>query len=81
MKKFLQMLPHIVLILCGMILVFFFIDCVNSAMGFMSAQGTKILICILCFLSAVTAILYIAQQRAEERRKRKKNAQMRRRDV
>lgn len=67
MKKLLQVvLPHISIILSGMMIVFFVIDRFNSAMGFMTAEGTKILIFILSVVSIAVSCALIIRQRRDD---------------
>lgn len=60
---------HAAIILSGMYVVFFFIDRVNSAMGFINNKITKALLLILCVVSILNAALIIAAQRRLERKR------------
>ena len=43
-----KILPHVLIVLSALLLVFLIIDQVNSAMGFIDNQGTKIIMMIYC---------------------------------
>lgn len=43
-----KILPHVLVVLSVCMLVFLIIDQVNSAMGFIDNQGTKIIMMIYC---------------------------------
>ncbi len=63
MKRFFSVLenflPHLVLILSVMMLIFFCIDLVNSSMAFLTNSITKWLLAVFAFLSAILAVCYI----------------------
>lgn len=63
MKTIDKVMPHLSIILAGMLIVLFVIDRFNSAMGFLDNDGAKILILALSITSIVNAILLIAFQR------------------
>ena len=68
MKTLKKLLPHLEIILAGMILVLCVIDRFNSAMAFIDNDITKTLLMILCILSIIVACMLISAQRARERR-------------
>jgi hypothetical protein len=69
-RVMLRLIPHVSIIISGMLIVFFYIDRVNSAMGFMENDVTKMLILILSITSITTSILAaFYRRRAEERRR------------
>ena len=57
MKKVLQVLPHICIILSGMLLTFFIIDQINPAMAFINNEITKWLIGVTAVLSIMNCIV------------------------
>ncbi|NMB94911.1 MAG: hypothetical protein GYA26_11870 [Flexilinea flocculi] len=59
MKFIERIIPHISIILSGMLLVFFVIDRFNQKMGFMEDDTTKIMILALSISSIMTSILFI----------------------
>ena len=67
MKYVLKGLPHAVIVMAGMMIVFFAIDRVNTPMGFMTNEFHK----WLSFFLAVSCLIYsvssIARQRRRER--------------
>ena len=58
-----KILPHILIVLSVSLLVFFFIDQVNSAMGFINNQGTKIILCVQCFIALIISGWFVADTR------------------
>lgn len=77
-----KILPHAAIVISGMYLVFFLIDRVNSAMGFINNDITKRLLLILCAISVVNALYLIRddrkrlrQQQARAAARRKQQAQ------
>jgi len=67
MKTIAKLLPHVAIILSGMLIVFFIVDRFNSAMGFLDNDAAKVLICALGVVSIVNSIMLIAHQRRLER--------------
>ena len=63
MKTIAKALPHVAIILSGMLIVFFVIDRFNSAMGFLDNDAAKILLFVLSMTSIVNSIMLIAYQR------------------
>lgn len=71
MKKLIKAIPHISIILSGMLLTLLVIDRINSAMNFINNDYTKIIILILCLLTVFQSIIQIiAMRRLPKRRKR-----------
>jgi hypothetical protein len=66
LRVLLRLVPHVSIIISGMLIVFFYIDRVNSAMGFMENDVTKMLILILSVTSIATSILAAAYRRRWE---------------
>jgi hypothetical protein len=67
METIAKAMPHISIILSGMLIVFFIIDRFNSAMGFLDNDGAKILILLLGVTSIINSIMLIAHQRRLDR--------------
>ncbi len=67
MRRVATALPHVCIVLSGMLTTFFVIDRFNSAMQFMDNEGTKWLVFALSLCSVACAILLIASQRREAR--------------
>jgi len=59
MKLLERIIPHISIILSGMLIVFFVIDRFNQKMGFMEDDMTKVMIFALSISSIMTSILLI----------------------
>lgn len=70
-EKLSKLLAHSAIVISLMYFVFFFIDRVNSAMGFINNNITKVLLFILCVLSICNSIRLIALDRRVERRRMK----------
>ena len=66
-----KILPHAAIILGGMYVVFYFIDRVNSAMGFINNGITKALLLAFCVIGGVNACVIISDDRKRARRKAK----------
>lgn len=60
---FQKILPHLLIVLSIVMLVFLVIDQVNAAMAFINNQGTKIIMMIYSVLVLVLAALYAAEHR------------------
>jgi hypothetical protein len=56
-RLLLRAIPHVSIVISGMLIVFFCIDRVNDAMGFMESDVTKVLILIVSIASIITAAL------------------------
>jgi hypothetical protein len=67
MKLFFRVLPHLSIILSGMLLTFFIIDRVNTAMAFINNDITKWLIGISAVLSMIVAGMLIHCQRRSDK--------------
>lgn len=81
LKKILKVLPHVSIVMSGMLIVFFCIDRVNKPMGFMTNEFHKILTFLLALISLGYSVFIIAYQRKRERfeEARRKKAQAARR--
>lgn len=53
-----KIMPHILIVISVVLLVFLVIDQVNSAMGFIDNQGTKIIMMIYCALTLGFALWF-----------------------
>lgn len=67
MKSVAKTMPHISIILAGMLIVFFVIDRFNSAMRFLDNDGAKILLFVLSVTSIINSVLLITYQRRRDR--------------
>ncbi len=67
MKRALKIIPHVVIVISGMLIVFFCIDRVNKPMGFMTNEFHKIITFVLSIISIGQSIFIIAYQRKKER--------------
>lgn len=67
-----KLLPHVAIIISGMYFVFFCIDRVNSAMGFIDNGLTKGLLVVLGVVSVINAVFLIRDNRRKERRRQAK---------
>ena len=68
-----KLLAHCAIIISGMYIVFFFIDRVNPAMGFVDNDITKPLLLALALIAIINAIQVIAAERKKLRRKMNKS--------
>ena len=68
-----KLLSHCAIIISGMYIVFFFIDRVNPAMGFIDNDITKPLLLALALIAIINAIQVIAAERKKLLRKMRKN--------
>ena len=76
-----KLLPHVAIVISGMLIVFFVIDRVNKPMGFMTDEFHKRITFVLALLAIYFAVQLIALQRRAERaeyRRRLREAQQRR---
>ena len=62
-----KIVPHIAIVLAGMLIVFFVIDRVNKPMGFMTNEFHKRITFVLALLAIYFAVQLIALQRRAER--------------
>ena len=62
-----KLLPHVMIVISGMLIVFFVIDRFNKPMGFMTNEFHKRLTFVLAILAIYYAIKNIALQRRMER--------------
>lgn len=65
--KIRRMLPHLVILICNMYIVFFLIDRVNTAMNFIDNNLTKGLLLILCAAGISNALYLMRMERAPRR--------------
>lgn len=80
-KWALKALPHISIVISGMLIVFFCIDRVNKPMAFMTNEFHKVITFILAILSLGYSVFIMSYQRRMERaeeRRRVKEMQARR---
>lgn len=67
LRNILTLVPHVSIVISGMMIVFFIIDRFNDAMGFMESDVTKVLIFILSISAITTAVLaMVYRTRLEE---------------
>lgn len=69
-----KLLAHCAIIISGMYIVFFFIDRVNPAMGFIDNDITKPLLLALALISIINAIQVIAAERKKLKRRLRRKA-------
>ena len=62
-----KLVPHVAIIISGMLIVFFLIDRVNKPMGFMTNEFHKRITFVLAILAIYFAIQLIRMQRLAER--------------
>ena len=62
-----KLLPHVAIVISGMLIVFFVIDRVNKPMGFMTNEFHKRITFVLALLAIYFAVQLIALQRRAER--------------
>ena len=67
LRLFVKLLPHIAIVISGMLIVFFVIDRVNKPMGFLTNEFHKTLLFVLSLLSIWMAVQVISLQRRRER--------------
>lgn len=77
-SNFMGILPHGVILICNMYIVFFLIDRVNTAMCFIDNDLTKALLVIMCAVSMGISVLLIRAQRRADAEKARKAREMRR---
>jgi len=68
-----KLLAHCAIIISGMYIVFFLIDRVNPAMGFIDNDITKPLLLALALIAIINAIQVIAAERKKQLRKLRKS--------
>ena len=71
-----KLLAHCAIIISGMYIVFFFIDRVNPAMGFIDNDITKPLLLALALIAIINAIQVIAAERKKLRNKMRRAKRM-----
>ena len=62
-----RLLPHVAIVISGMLIVFFVIDRINKPMGFMSNEFHKRITFVLALLAIYFAVQLITLQRRAER--------------
>lgn len=67
MKAFMGFLPHLSIVLAGLLLVLVVVDYFNGSMGFLNSDATKVIMLLVSITSIVNALLLIARGRAAER--------------
>ena len=67
MKRISQLLPHLNIVLAGLLLTLAILDYFNGSMGFLDSDVTRVIIGLVCVTSLINAFALIAQQRAAER--------------
>lgn len=65
MDRIKRVLPHISIILSGMMVIFFVIDKLNAAMTLMSNDMTKALLFLLSIVTIIVSAMLISRQRKE----------------
>lgn len=78
MKRAIGILPHVSIVMSGMMIVFFLIDRVNIAMGFMTNEFHKWLSFFLALFCMGYSVLLIAYLRYAERENEKRAVRDRR---
>lgn len=74
MRKFIRtVLPHVVIVFSLMYIVFFVIDCVNSAMVFINNNMTKVLLLMLAVLAELVAYRFLDDDRLRRKKKIQRN--------
>jgi len=63
-----KVLPHVCIVISGMLIVFFAIDRVNDAMGFFDNLAAKILILCLSIFSIVQSVCWMVHLHREKHR-------------
>jgi hypothetical protein len=58
-KTIVRALPHVVIVLAGIVLVLAILDRTNPSMAYLSNEGTRGLILALCVVSIVNAIVML----------------------
>ncbi len=58
-----RILPHVGIILAGMLIVFFVLDQFNPSIGYLDNTGERVLLLALAVVSIANAILLIRLQR------------------
>lgn len=67
LKKILKVLPHVTIVMAGLLIVFFCIDRVNKPMGFMTNEFHKILTFLLSVACVGYSVFIMSYQRKRER--------------
>ena len=67
MKRVLRVMPHISIVLAGLLLVLFAVDYFNGSMGFLDSDVARVVIALVCVTSIIDAFALIALQRSPDR--------------
>ena len=67
MQSIWQVLPHVSIVLAGLLLVLFGVDYFNGSMGFLDSDVAKMVLVLVCVTSIVNAFALITQNSAAER--------------
>jgi len=78
MKKAMKVLPHVSIVMAGMMIVFFCIDRVNQPMGFMTNEFHRWLALFLALFCLGYSVILIAYQRQQERIEERRRIQAQR---
>lgn len=62
-KAVIKILPHLTIILAGMLIVFYVLDRFNPSMGYLDNPAQRLLLLALAVTSIANAIILIAYQR------------------
>ncbi len=65
METIKKALPHLSIILAGMMLTFVIIDYFNNARGLVNNDATKVLLLIFAIVSVVVSVMLIRRQRRD----------------
>ena len=65
MRRIAAILPHVSIILSGMVIVFVILDRFNPSTGYLTNDAALVLLIVLAAASIVNAILLIARQRQD----------------
>ncbi len=63
MRTIERILPHISIVLSGMLIVFFILDRFNPAMGYLDNSAERVVLLTLALTSTINAIQLVAHQR------------------
>ncbi len=66
MEHIRKVLPHLSIILAGMMLTFVVIDYFNNARGLVNNDATKALLLIFTIISIIVSVMLIRRQRRED---------------
>lgn len=66
MKYLIKLLPHLIIILSVVFMVFLILDEYNPTMNFISNEISEVMLWVLCIASVVNAIIMIAVSRSHK---------------